>query len=150
MSRVIVIDVNRQEVRHADADGLRDLQTFVGGYIATGSRLPGGHVLFVDDEGLFKPQRWFFRLGNIERPFAGSGVICGPEDREGNTLDCLLPISAVRRAVAFIPRAEIDAWVEATAEEPEITLASDTGPPEVIATRGDVWGGMPHAEEDVQ
>jgi len=153
MPRVIHIDANNQQISFVQIGGpnggLKDLQRLVSGSIAVACHMPDNHVLFVDDEGLFKPQRWFFRLLGQDRPYAGNGVICGPEryDRDGEYLGTAdvsarwLP--AVMRAVEFRTRVQIDAWAKATASEPEIAIIGDDGIAEVIAYRGQLWGDMP-------
>ena len=150
---VIHIDTNNQRIRIVRIpahNNLPDLQRLVGGYICTACHMEGDHTLFVDDEGLFKPQAWFFRLRGQDRPLAGNGVIVGPERYDGNgdylgTEDVapwLLP--AVRTVVEFLTREQIDAWAKANASDPEISFTNlDTGETEVIAYRGKVWGDMP-------
>ncbi|MDH8528097.1 hypothetical protein QIH07_28210, partial [Klebsiella pneumoniae] len=48
-----------------------------GGNIAWGTELQTGDVLYIDDEGLLKPNPAFFSLGR--RSFAGRGLLVGPE-----------------------------------------------------------------------
>lgn len=153
MPRVLHIDANNQRVRMTQSNGLADLQRLVGGSITIACHLADEYVLFVDDEGLFKPQQWFFRLFGQERPYAGNGVIVGPEryDDEGEYVGSddvpLYWLHAVCDAVEFLDRAYIDSWVKATASEPEMTITNmDTGEVEVIACRGSVWGDMPRPE----
>lgn len=61
-----------------------------------------GHVLFVDDEGLFAEPQAFFTLGTQGATFAGRGVIArsdGGEDETGATLS----LDAVRANVRWLP-----------------------------------------------
>lgn len=151
--RVILIDANNQKIFAMNIkDDLPSLQALVGGHIEAAMGLPQGHVLYVDEDGLYKPQRWFFRMGDYERPFAGNGVIVGPEkyDRHGDyvgTADAtIVPKDGV---VRFMSRHEVDAWAKATASEPESYITDlDTGETEVIAYRGQLWGDMPRPESD--
>lgn len=155
---VIHIDANNQRIRMVRipaSNNLPDLQQLVGGLLTVGCRMPDDHVLFVDDEGLFKPQAWFFRLLGMDRPFAGNGVIVGPEryddngDYQGTEDVPPLWLPYVRRAVEFLPRARVDAWAKANASDAEIAITNlDTGETEVIAYRGKVWGDMPKPKED--
>lgn len=155
MSRVLYINANRQSITMTHAAGLSALQALVGGSIQIGCRLPDDHVLFVDEEGLFKPQRWFFRLRGLDTPFAGNGVIVGPEkynragDYLGNRDVSLHWLPAVVEFTEFLNRAYIDSWAKATASEPEMAIQNmDTGEVEVIAYRGSVWGNMPRPEDE--
>ena len=76
--RAILIDPVRRSVQpHSIDGGLASLQAAVGGLIAFGTELKNGDVLYVDDEGLLKPNSAFFRLGR--RSFAGRGLLVGPE-----------------------------------------------------------------------
>jgi len=152
--RVIVIDSNRQEVREAEvSSNAADLRELVGGWLTIAPvQWPGEHVLFVDDEGLFKPQKWFFRLAGNERPFAGNGVLVGPEkyNDEGDyigTEDVAFTAAQIARVVTFVSRAQADAWAKATAHEAESTLTAG-GVTTVLATRGQVWNNMPKPEEE--
>lgn len=162
MQTVLHIDANNQLVRlvripSGEGKSLAALQALVGGSIAMGCRMQDEHVLFVDDEGLFKPQAWFFRFRGMEQIFAGNGVIVGPEryDHTGEytgTDDVAAHwLPAVRRVTEFLPRSYVDAWAKANASEPEIAFTNmDTGKTEVLATRGQVWGDMPRPEEDTK
>jgi len=49
-----------------DYHDYRDIQRMVGGSFTTGFFWPSGDILFVDDEGLFKPQKHFFRIAGTE------------------------------------------------------------------------------------
>lgn len=157
MSNAIFIDANNQQVCSVrlGKNTLPDLQRLVGGYIEIGLRFADDVVLFVDEEGLFKPQRWFFRIAGIERPFAGNGVIVGPEryDATGDYIGTeSLPLSClprVRRIVSFLSRAQADAWAKANASEPEVMFSNmDTGETEIISTTGQLWGAMPPPDKE--
>lgn len=154
---VIHIDANNQQIRMAriPADNnLDDLHRLVGGLLTVGCRMQDDHVLFVDDEGLFKPQAWFFRLRGRDQLYAGNGVIVGPEryDHNGDYLGTddvpLIWLYAMRLSVEFVSRVQADAWAKANASEPEISITNlDTGETEVIAYRGKLWGDMPKPQD---
>lgn len=57
-------------------------------------------VLYVDDEGLLKPNEFFTLNG---RPFAGKAVVLG-DDREGNTIDAHHTLDELSARVAFVTR----------------------------------------------
>lgn len=47
--------------------------------------MAGRDVIFVDDEGLFKPVYQFFGVKGFPQPLAGRGIVLG-SDREGNAV----------------------------------------------------------------
>lgn len=147
--RAILIDVNRQEVREVNVTGkLASIQRAIdpdGCYIELGLRLPDDHVLYVDEEGLHKPTRGFFRFLGLDRPFAGNGLILGSHGPA--EASATVPLAVIARAVRFLTRPQVDAWAKATASDPEIYIETEEGI-EVIATRGQVWGDMPSVEEE--
>jgi len=77
--RAILIDPARRVVEPHTINGrLASLQAAVEGCIAWGTELKTGDVLYVDDEGLLKPNPAFFALGR--NTFAGRGLLVGPEN----------------------------------------------------------------------
>lgn len=158
MSKAILIDVAAREVREiairtGEANGLADLHTHIGGYIESAWVWNSGDVLYVDEEGLSKPQRHFFRLAQRGAyPFAGNGVVVGPEecDEDGEytrTLDTTRTVAELRAAVTFLTREQADAWAKGNASDPAATFLS-VGPDgrvetEVIARMGRVFADMP-------
>jgi hypothetical protein len=76
--RAILIDPIRRVIQpHCIDGGLASLQAAVGGLIGFGTEIKTGDVLYVDDEGLLKPNPAFFKLG--KRTFAGFALLVGPE-----------------------------------------------------------------------
>ena len=53
----------------------------VGGSICTGKMWADRDVLFVDDEGLFKPQQHFFRVAGNPQPATWRVVLESPSGR---------------------------------------------------------------------
>ena len=59
--KLIHINAAEKSITLVDYAGLADMQKLVGGYIGTAPvTLSPGDVLFVDDDGLTKPQEHFF------------------------------------------------------------------------------------------
>lgn len=124
MSKAILIDAATREIREIENTGLKSLQAAVGGFIETAYSWENGDVLFVDEEGLFKPQSNFFRVPTLcdDQPFAGNGVVVGREvtDDEGEYVRTDVPtitVEALREIVEFRDRAQVDAWAKANASE---------------------------------
>jgi hypothetical protein len=162
--KALLIDSAARDIREVEYAGLADLQKFVGGYIEIAFSWRTDDVLFVDEEGLFKPQRHFFRIaGRGDQPLAGNGVVVGKEryDGEGNYLstnDPRITVDELREQVTFRSRDQVDAWAKANASEPSasITTFDKDGEPvtRVIGHYGELFGAMPRpddegAEEDV-
>lgn len=61
--------------------------------ITSGYKFPDGDVLFVDDEGLFKDPKHFFRIPGIDYDFAGNGLIVGTDpDGYGEEADVRMDV----------------------------------------------------------
>jgi hypothetical protein len=149
--KAILIEVSAQDIRAADYDDYKDLQDMVGGLLTTAKTWPSGDLLFVDDEGLLKRQAHFFRIAGRDQPFAGNGVVVGP-DRYDDAGDCLgadapgIAIKQLRAEVTFLSRAQADAWGRANASEPAVTLYSlttDGLEKTVVAHFGRLFAEMP-------
>jgi hypothetical protein len=86
--RALHIDAAARQVREVQlpdrGSQIKALHALVGGYIEVAHRFPNGDVMFVDEEGLLKGPEHFFDIG-AHQPFAGNGVIVGPEIRERPT-----------------------------------------------------------------
>jgi hypothetical protein len=100
--RALVIDSDAREIREYENTGLESLQKAVGGYIEHALWLPGGDVLFVNEEGLLrlKQSNWFSVVG-ARQPFVGNGVVVGPVDRNGDEQDATISAEALGRLVRF-------------------------------------------------
>ena len=99
--RAIIIDPVLRTVEPYTVDRrLASLQAAVGGLIAFATDLDTGDVLYVNDEGLFADQPKFFALAGAHQPFAGRGLLVGPE-RHGVVTDVITPIERVRKLVSF-------------------------------------------------
>ena len=97
--RALLVDSAKQEIREVEYESTEakgtTLQQHIGGYIETAYAWPNGDILFVDEEGLFKAQKHFFRIGERpDQPFAGHGIVVGPErlDEDGEYLGTDAPI----------------------------------------------------------
>jgi hypothetical protein len=148
-----------REIREVASAGLADLQRLIGGYIETAYTWGSGDVLFVDEEGMRKPQRYFFRLRRRgDQPLAGNGVVVGPE-RYGDdgeylgTDDVTLDLACLREAVTFLTRDQADAWAKGNASEPATvfyTFGDDGWVTEetVVRRLGRMFSDMPRPTDD--
>lgn len=107
MAQAILIDVEKRNIRTVNVKCLKDMQDAVKGLITTAMRWENGDYCFVDDEGLLKPQEFFFMLEDCPQPFAGNGLVVGPEDENGELLDVGQSIVEVSKQVTFLNRLQV-------------------------------------------
>jgi hypothetical protein len=157
--KAMLIDSAAREIREVEYSTTADLQRFVGGWIeAVYLGLPNGDVLYVDEEGMFKPQTSFFMIHGHAAPIAGNGVIVGPEvhDRDGEYVRTDPPGCSPRslaQFVRFLDRVQFDAWGKANASEPAITFSTinpdgTLDEPEVLQRMGSLFRNVPRPKDE--
>ena len=155
--KALFIDAAARTITVVEHAGLPDLQRMVGGYIKTGWTWDTGDVLFVDEEGLFKPQANFFMVADNPQPLAGNGVVVGKEryDHDGEYLgtdDPAITVEQLTAQVRFRSRAQADAWGKANASEPasSIIVWDKDGiiKREVFARYGSVFADIPRPADE--
>lgn len=162
--KALLIDAAAREVREVElCEGetfaLRDMQRLVGGPIEIAWRFRDENVLFVDEEGMFKPQEHFFLIADRgDHPLAGNGLVVGREQYDATTGDyagtddVALTIEELTAQIRFVDRAYVDAWAKANASEPSATFTyyDAEGKPhtEVLSTFGRLIGDMPPSKKE--
>ncbi len=68
--------------------------------ITIGYTFPNGDTLFVDDVGLLKDPKHFFRVRGIDYEYAGNGVIIGTERELDDEVDVKTDLKDL--AIAFL------------------------------------------------
>jgi hypothetical protein len=121
--QAILIDSAKREIRAVEYNGLAEMKAFVGGYIEVAFAWPNGDVLYVDEEGLLKPQSHFFRIPERpDQPLCGNGLLVGREvehdDGPYHTEPPTLTVEALHATVEFRSRDQVAAWAKAHASEP--------------------------------
>lgn len=90
--RALLIDAHELTVsEHFISHGLASIKALVGDVTITGHGLPDGHLIYVDDEGLYNTAVGF-NYAPAGQPLMGNGLVVGPADREGNSTSCTLDI----------------------------------------------------------
>jgi hypothetical protein len=157
--KAILINSAERTITEVDYDGSEQLRKLVGGWIELAYMWPSKDVLYVDEEGLMKPQAHFFRITvRPDQPMVGNGVIIGPERDtdevpEGFVTDPpSLTVEQVRAMVEFRNRDQFDAWAKANASDAAVTFTT-LGPngrveTETIASVRELFGSVPRPEED--
>lgn len=157
MAKAWLIDVASREIRAVELSELKDYQKAVGGPIEIAWQWDAGDVCYVDEEGLFKPQRHFFRLaGRGDYPYAGNGVVVGREmsDDDGEYIglaDTTVTLAHLESIVTFVTREQADAWAKGNASEPAITFSyveNGRVVTEVLGRMGGLFADMPRPEEE--
>lgn len=97
------INVQERTITAVDYSGLADLKRLVGGYIELAKQWPTGDVLYVDEEGLLKQPRAFFRIPGNPTPIGSNGVVVGRET--GDTGDTADPIITLEQLAGDANRA---------------------------------------------
>jgi hypothetical protein len=152
--------VTEHEYDGSAGPGLATIQKEVGGYIEAAYRFPTEDVLYVDEEGLKKPQEAFFILADRrdEWPLAGRGVLVGPEavDEDGEWTGIHPPrmtAHLLTTKIRWVSRKEFDARGKANASDPVATFTTwgpgdDKPKTEILSRRGEVAANVPRKEGD--
>ena len=111
MVRAILIDAFKQEVRDVqhNASDSRDIYRLLSHdtmpvecvACVDHKALQKRESIFVDDEGLLKPCKAFFRLPGFDQFIAGNGLILGM-DSEGDTMAATSHLETIRALVSFL------------------------------------------------
>lgn len=76
-----LIDATACTVSAVTFETLADMHKLIGGYVEGAYQWPNGDVLFVDEEGLLKPDRHFFSIPERrDQSLAGNGLMVGREE----------------------------------------------------------------------
>lgn len=76
-----LIDSTARTVEPVTFETLADMHTLIGGDIEVACQWPNGDVLYVDEEGLLKPDRHFFSIPERrDQLLVGNGLLVGREE----------------------------------------------------------------------
>lgn len=106
MTKIIVINPKEKTVElvevkkiYPDANYLMGCETFTSAfYFHSGA---DEHMMIVDDEGLLKEDRYWFRYKGSPRPWCGIAAIIGPTDEDGETLDVTCTVEEIKKKITF-------------------------------------------------
>jgi hypothetical protein len=153
----LLIDAAAREIREVEwTESMASpisLQKHIGGSLEAACMWPSGDVLYVDEDGLAKPQRYFFRIDTRpDQPMPGNGIVVGREryDSMGDYLGTDNPqitVEALRGIVRFLSRAQVDAWAKGNASDPATAFsyldADGVWVTEVTGHMGEIFASMP-------
>ena len=105
--KAIWINVVDRTITEVEYTGGLDLQRMVGGSICLAGCTLQGDTVYVNDEGLYKFDRFFDFPQCGQGLFAGNGVIVGKEiGQTANTRPYRVTLQQVQDAVSFLTREE--------------------------------------------
>jgi hypothetical protein len=100
--KAILIDVNNKEINEVDYSGdFRDIYKFINCDCFTVVNIDKNNVVYVDDEGLLKGNKNFFKGKFYPQELAGNGLILG-SDSMGESVDTSITVSEVEDMITFI------------------------------------------------
>jgi hypothetical protein len=151
--KALLIDSAARQIRDVEYNNLADMHHLIGGYIEVAYSWPNGDVLFVDEEGLFKPQTNFFRIAaRGDTPLAGNGLLVGREvdddsPRGYHTEPPTMTAQALADIVEFRSRDQVDAWAKANASDAASFITTVGNDGKVVTTVtghiGELYASMP-------
>lgn len=109
MKNVIFIDSEKRRFTETGVRDLEDMLKLVGGLIERAYTTPCGHEIYVNEDGLWGAQFFFFPQG-AHQPFAGNGFIVGPVNKKGETTDCTMTLEDAQGLIRFMNPLEVRMW----------------------------------------
>ena len=102
--KAILINVKTQEINEVEYDNTIDgIYTTLDCGTFDVVDIDGTNDIYVDDEGLFKPNQLYFEYSGTERTIqlAGNGLILGVDD-EGESISPTISVEEVKDSVHFL------------------------------------------------
>lgn len=120
--RAYLIDPEKQVITLVQLDGtVEHMHKLMGCELFTlGARFHNGDTIYVDDEGLLKGDDILIHLFRVNErkvrvsnptPLAGKALLCGCNERTGESTDPLITIDQLRRVVVWLGSAAIESGV---------------------------------------
>lgn len=111
MMQAYLIDPDTMSVEPVDYDGdWQSISALLGCDRFDLMTTPEGMSIYVDDEGLFTGHMFFLWKGCV--PIRGKGLVLGPVDDEGETLECPMTEQDIRDRVYFPSHLEVLSYVQ--------------------------------------
>lgn len=145
MREVLVINPNDESIEKTviDVDDLKAMYRIIQCEMVSMIRaFDGAHGLFLDDNGLYKPNQRFFRIPTHEQPLAGISVLTGLNGF-GDISNCRLDFNDVKQDVKFLPSSVKFTGIETI-------IHDDVKLPEFGGERGVMIEGKPHFIDEAE
>jgi hypothetical protein len=154
--KAILINSSDRTITAVEYDGLGGLQALIGGSIETACMWPNGDVLYVDEEGLYKPQTGAFQISARPdgQPLVGRGVVVGREVKDDSaagyhTEPPAHSIETLTGMVTFLTLAEAQAWASGRPAATLTTLNKDgTATTEAIGSMAELYAEIPEPAKE--
>ena len=123
MSKAYWVNSMLQKIIEVEIEGLADLNKYVGS-ICIGKTYRNGDVLYVNDDGLLKPNKYFFMVTGQPQPLSGDGIVVGPEvELEDDKWYNRDVISSVKQlGIHFLTIEDVRKWGQDNADVPSISV----------------------------
>jgi hypothetical protein len=107
MSKALLIDVHNRMITETTVTDLEQIQKLLHGHLEVAYQFDTGDVLYVDEEGLYKPNQQYFHLHQRpDQALAGNGLLVGREAPPNwFPADVVLTIAELRTWIRFLQRA---------------------------------------------
>lgn len=100
--RAIFIDTNNRTVEEFNHNGdYQDIQKKIGCDCFTCVGLENGETVYVNDNGLYEEDNFFFMPDAYPTPLAGNAVILGCDMNTGESRDTALDVDEIANKVEF-------------------------------------------------
>lgn len=101
----LLIDAKAHEVREVEITGLESMYAHIGCDIVEAVYLNTQRdSVFVDEEGLLKPQQFFFYINGTHQPLAGNGLVLGCTPSGNSVAPKAITKEWLEKNVAYIER----------------------------------------------
>lgn len=127
--------INSQLKKIIVVDCQKDVAKYTGGTFCIGRVWHDtGDVLYVNDEGLLKPGKYWFMVPGQPQPLSGDGIVVGQEVDTGSTWwNEDVKISVSDMGIKFMSVGEVRAWAILNENTPAMLING-----EVIETYGNM------------
>lgn len=140
--RGYLIDAAKQEVREVEWEytGGRSIAALIGtgvSAICIALKWQTGDVLYVDDEGILKPQSVYFTVVDRadHQPLGGNGLVTGPDNME-ETDPPVMSMADLVAKIQWSSRKDFESWAKDRGAA--ITVSYPDGEQKVLATWDDI------------
>ena len=104
--KAIKIDAESRCISIIDVETLEDKRAVVGGLLAGCGYMANNDFLMVDDEGLLKNPKYFFRIAGYRQSFAGNGILVGTTE-DGDEQDVQTTVKELAEMTDFLDIFEV-------------------------------------------
>lgn len=105
------IDSENRTITETEIKNWQEISPKIGCELFTIVGMENSDSLYVDDEGLLKPQNNFFLYSEYPQPLAGNGIVLGTND-EGESVEPKISLDELKSKITFMNRAQAYIWAK--------------------------------------